>query len=189
LNAKHSTASRSSQQSSRQLLDRVAQAAGSSSSTSMRAPAPIPKPPERFPALPIALPAVLPTFRQVQRNTPWSASAGSGVRTPVSVPGPGANEPQKKGPKPLSNTLFPELPASSSARPKAAVSGNQSLKNILRDTTPVTSAWSGGASGSVVKAPEEDAEERASVPESGLGKSKKKGKQKQTLFTLGSFPT
>lgn len=188
MNAKHSTASRSSQQSSRQLLDRVAQAAGSSSGTSMRAPIPAPKPPERFPALPAALPAVVPTFRQAQRNTPWSASASSGVRAPVSVPGPGANESQKKGPTPLSKALFPELPASSSARPKATVGGNQSLKNILRDTTPTISAWSGGASGSVVNAPEEEAEERASVAESGSGKSKKKGKQKQTLFTLGSFP-
>lgn len=154
----------------------------------MRAPVPAPKPPERFPALPAALPAVIPTFPQGQRNTPWSTSAGSAVRVPVSVPGPSANESQKKVPIPLSKALFPELPASTSARPKAVVGGNQSLKNILRDTAPASSAWNGGGSGSATKAPEE-AEERGSVTESVSGRSKKKGKQKQTLFTLGSFPT
>jgi hypothetical protein len=184
LNVKHSTASRSSQQSSRQLLDRVAQAAGSSTA-SLSAPVQASRPPERFPTLPHAL----PPFRQAQRKTPWSASASSGVRAPISVPGPGATESRKKSPTPLSRAQFPELPASSSARPKATVGGNQSLKNILRDTTPATSAWSGGTSGSAAKAFEEEEGDGANATESAFGKSKKKGKQKQTLFTLGSFPT
>jgi hypothetical protein len=74
-------------------------------------------------------------------------------------------------------------------RQKASVSGNQSLKNILGDTTPAGSAWSGAAS-SAVKASEEVGEyvTNGNTTESSSGKAKKKGKQKQTLFTLGTFP-
>lgn len=196
INAKNTT-SRSSQQSSGQLLDRVARAAGSSSSA--RAPAPAPRPPERFPALQPALPAavIVPTVRQGQRNTPWSSSSASGFRAPVSVPGPGANEsrsrsrtPQKpRAPPSLSNSLFPELPTSTTARQKVNVSGNQSLTNIVGDLTPAGSAWAGGggASGSAAQIPDEDGDGDGQGP----AKSKKKGKQKQkqTLFTLGTFPS
>jgi hypothetical protein len=196
LNAKHSTASRSSQQS-RQLWDRVAQAAGSSSSASTRVPAPAPRPPERFPALQPALPAVVP-FRQAARNTPWSSSAAatSGFRAPSSMPGPGATEVRTKAPAqagtpaPLSNALFPELPSSSSTKQKAHVSGNQSLKNILGETAPVGSAWSSGSAGVAARmADEGEGGTNANAVESSPGKAKKKGKQKQTLFTLGAFPT
>jgi hypothetical protein len=90
----------------------------------------------------------------------------------------------------LSNALFPELPVSGSVRQKVnVVSGNQSLKNILGESTPVGSAW--GAAGSAVRAPEEEGEAsvNANATEWSHGKAKKKGKQKQTLFTLGTFPT
>jgi hypothetical protein len=96
-----------------------------------------------------------------------------------------------RAPVSLSNDLFPELPASSSGRQKATVSGNQSLKNILGDTTPVGSAWSSGAAGPAARATDdgEEGNTPANVVESGSGKAKKKGKQKQTLFTMGTFPT
>jgi len=194
LNAKNSTASRSSQQS-RQLWDRVAQAAGSSSSASTRVPAPVPRPPERFPALP----AVVPAFRQAARNTPWSSSAAatSGFRAPSSMsgPGPGATEVRTKAPEagtpaPLSNALFPELPSSSSTKQKAHVSGNQSLKNILGETAPVGSAWSSGSAGVAARTADEgEGSTDVNAVESSYGKAKKKkGKQKQT-FTLSAFLT
>ncbi|KZP18272.1 hypothetical protein FIBSPDRAFT_1046304 [Athelia psychrophila] len=213
LNAKNVTSTRSSRQSSGQLWDRVAQAAGPSSS-SARAPVPAPRPPPSFPPLQPALaPAPVQTFRQnANRTTPWSASSSGGVRAPTtapgpplptSVPGPGASlaDTRKKGPggqprppAPLSNSLFPGLPSSSSTRQKPAVRGNQSLKNIMGDNTPDASAWipsAGGSSGSATPAPTPAQEDGVETAAEAIApsKSKKKGKQKQTLFTLGSFPT
>lgn len=209
LNAKNSTARRSSQQSSRQVWDRVAQAAGSSSSSLSQAPAL--RPPDRFPSLqtPVARPAPAPVFRQGQRNTPWSASSGSGFRPPSSSsaqtgdprnqgpssrPGSGPSTPRPPPPK-LSNSLFPELPTSASARQKAPVSGNVSLRNILGVTAPPVPAWQAGSNTAAVaqttaSAGGADVDTDTVGSEEGQGKGKKsKGKQKQTLFTLGSFPT
>ncbi|KAG1782394.1 hypothetical protein EV702DRAFT_1064083 [Suillus placidus] len=194
LNVKHATATRASSQSSRQVWDRVAQAAGSSSSRIGSAPTPTPRPPDSFPVL--AGPSQpQPAFRQQQRNTPWASGSGSsstGSRAPTSVPTP-VVQPRavaKKGPPPppLTSTAFPVLPSSGNPRMKPLVSGNQSLRNILGETAPTVAAWksNGTVSGGGTPMPEE----QSVVEETASGKGKKgKGKQKQTLFTLGSFPT
>lgn len=189
LNAKHSTVTRSSQ-SSRQLLDRVAQAAASSSRLPL-------KPPERFPLLQPSVASSSSSvkqsnFRQAQHTTPWSASAAaaSGSSTPVSLPPAGSNSNGKTESPILSKGAFPQLPQSSVTRaPKNSVNGNQSLRNILGESVPANSAWGGasGQGGLAMHAPE-GAEEP--VPAGPTGKGKKgKGKQKQTLFTLGTFLT
>jgi hypothetical protein len=73
-------------------------------------------------------------------------------------------------------------------RQKASMSGNQSLKKILGEATPVGSAWSSGTVGLPLRTADEgESSMNADAVESG--KAKKKGKQKQTLFTLGTFPT
>ena len=161
LNAKQSTATRSQGQSSRQLLDRVARAAGSSSGPSTsgpgRATATAASTVNNFPPL---APSTGPApgsgttgFRQGPRKTPWSASSSSSspaasstpmFRAPVSVPGPGARS--KAAPPKLSHDAFPTLPTSTAAKvPRNAIGGNQSLRNILGDSTPSTAAW--GSSG------------------------------------------
>ena len=89
------------------------------------------------------------------------------------------------------------MPSLAASRPKPQVSGNVSLRNILGTTTgPVVSAWQpntamGDGNGQV-----EDQGEAGEGPVSGDTKAasqtkgkKGKGKQKQTLFTMGSFPT
>ncbi|EGN95836.1 hypothetical protein SERLA73DRAFT_162550 [Serpula lacrymans var. lacrymans S7.3] len=194
LNAKHATTSRSSNQSSRQVWDRVAQAAGSSTSSHGLAPspAPAPRPPDRFPALQMN-PSVGVGFRQGQRNTPWSASNSSGVRAPSSVPAPAVTVHKAaaaRAPPSLSKNAFPELPTSTSTRVKPSVSGNQSLRNILGDTTTITSAWKPGNNGVSAVQEESIATGDGAVGDISSGKGRKgKGKQKQTLFTLGTFPT
>lgn len=164
LNAKHATASRSSQQSSRQLWDRVAQAASASSSTSRNVPG-AGAPPStsssaahvvRFP--PLAGPSSTPAFRQPQRHTPWasaSSAAGSGssiTPTPAAAatPSPSAISPKKKGkgpqiqPPALSVTAFPELPT---AQPKAKPV--VSLRRVLGDAGPATSVWRASGNGNI----------------------------------------
>ena len=217
LKAKHSSATRSSSQSSQQVWNRVALAAESSSILpSTQAPRPFLQPVDRFPVLSgsgsgansssSSLPAS--GFRQGQRNTPWSGSSAPpsslGTRpTPTSVNVLGSSKSTKQAPK-LSSTLFPELPSSTTARAKPQVSGNVSLKNILGSkTVPVVSAWqpkSGDGSGLANTAVVEEQGEAGEGPVSGDAtaaatataqtKGKKgKAKQKQTLFTMGSFPT
>ncbi|KZT09676.1 uncharacterized protein LAESUDRAFT_646679 [Laetiporus sulphureus 93-53] len=201
LNVKHSTATRSSSQSSRQLWDRVARAAGSSSSPAPSTSAHPPRPSQAFPPLQPSAPAPSATpFRQPQRQTPWTSSAAAApvVRGPTSIPGPGANVRAKAAPV-LSKSAFPELPGAKTQRPpRAAIGSNQSLKRILGESTPAVPAWgtdgqngSTGAGGSGTAAPVEGPagiESASPQPTGGKGK-KGKGKQKQTLFTLGSFPT
>ncbi|KAL0946428.1 hypothetical protein HGRIS_012651 [Hohenbuehelia grisea] len=206
LNVKHSSAVRSSQGSSRQVWDRVAQAA-SSSSRPQQAPAagrrvdhfpPIQRAAASPATVAVAAPAPGPAFRQPQRSTPWASSgAGSGSRTPVSAPTPpplvsrpssqnfGAGKPRGPPPK-LSESAFPTLPAVA-PRPKAPVSGNQSLKNILGNAAPTTSAWQSGGTNSDHAS---TAVENGDTAATSGGKGKKnKGKQKQTLFKLGAFPS
>ncbi|KAI0748387.1 hypothetical protein C8Q80DRAFT_1270806 [Daedaleopsis nitida] len=183
LNAKHSTA-RSSAQSSRQLWDRVARAAASntpqpSSSSSAAASRPAASA-NAFPPLQTSAPggsgaSNTTPFRQPQRLTPWaaasaaaSAPAPQAPRAPTSVQGPGART-TKAGPAVLSKSAFPELPSSSAPRFPRAAPG--SGKNGSDSSTP-------GGEG----AAQADGEGAAG------GKKKGKGKQKQTLFTLGSFP-
>jgi len=132
--------------------------------------------PERFSALQPALPTVIP----VPRNTPWSSSAASGIRST------GSGEVQTKTRLvPLSSVLFPELPASSTAKQKTAMSGNQSLKNIVGGNVPAGSAWTSGNAGTA--ASEEQSTTNTNTVDVRSRKGKK-GKQKQTLFTLGTFP-
>ncbi|KAG6852301.1 hypothetical protein C0991_001115 [Blastosporella zonata] len=208
LNAKHATATRSSQRSSRQVWDRVAQAAGSSLGVNQTHAA---RPIDRFPALSTsnAGPSNAPAYRQGQRITPWSASgggSGSGYRPATSMPTPaqassthltmipdprasksssGRSTPQAPPPK-LSNALFPELPSTAPARTKAQVKGNVSLQNILGNPTPpAVPAWGSGSAPSPAVA--ESSGGNGEAPAAGKGK-KGKGKGKQTLFTLGSFP-
>ena len=213
LNAKHSTATRAaSAQSSHQLWDRVARAAASSpapgSAPAPRAGAPTANafPPLQGPSNGAA--GSSSSFRQPQRTTPWASSgAGAGasapspapvVRAPTSVPGPGART--KGGPAVFSKSAFPELPTSSTARlPKAAISGNQSLRNILGASAPAAPAWGGESGGSGSNTPAAGEQGAGGDGDGagagaggggggGSGKKKGKGKQKQTLFTLGTFP-
>jgi E3 ubiquitin-protein ligase ZNF598 len=92
-------------------------------------------------------------------------------------------------------------------RQKPLVSGNTSLKNILGDTgPPANSAWSssmpagenskgggpGGGSTDVNGDASENTTATAPAASSAAGGGKKgkgKGKAKQTLFTLGTFPS
>lgn len=101
----------------------------------------------------------------------------------------------KAAPPVMSKSAFPELAPSALAGrvPKAAVSGNQSLRNILGTTSPPTPVWESGKGSPGGSGPSTPAWEASlnelTVETNGGAKSKKgKGKQKQTLFTLGSFP-
>ncbi|KAI0823569.1 hypothetical protein BC628DRAFT_1420857 [Trametes gibbosa] len=213
LNAKNSTAARSHTQSSRQLLDRVARAAEStsaqaSSSRGARAMAINSFPPLQSTAAGSSSSAT--PFRQPQRVTPWASGgatttpppAAPVVRVPTSVPGPGAKA--RSGPAVFSKSAFPELPTGNGPRvPKGAVSGNQSLRKILGESAPAQAAWrasgSGGDSGASTPGEpaatsEGDANGQSQSQVQGQsqgagagGKKKGKGKQKQTLFTLGSY--
>ncbi|KAJ7147912.1 hypothetical protein C8R43DRAFT_889420 [Mycena crocata] len=203
LNAKHATAGRGGRQSA-QVWDRVAQAASSSA------------PAQRFPALGPSSSAT-PASRGApgQRNTPWSASGAgraapigfaasssfvppssnggpASLPTPFSTPGSSAPAPGK-APK-LSNALFPELPPSAAARQKATVSGNVSLRNILGTGAGPAGpgAWGAGANTGPSTPPlvqEESGAAGGGPGGGGGGKKKGKGKGKQTLFTLGTFPS
>jgi len=207
LNAKHATASRSSQQSSRQVWDRVARAANASSSSSLFPP--LAGPSSSFVAAPVTSSGVhsMATttttttggFRKAVRQTPWASGSGSSggggagvLGTPVSVAS-GARSSQKRDkearagrPPVLSTAAFPELPTTGQPRMKPVVGGNASLRNILGETTPATPAWKANGSGASEGGPVET--QGGSVPETPTKGKKSKGKQKQTLFTLGSFP-
>ncbi|PBK93301.1 hypothetical protein ARMGADRAFT_929972 [Armillaria gallica] len=182
LNAKHSTGSRSSQQSSRQVLDRVARAASSESA--------VPTAVVKFPPLSSqTASSSSPAFRQPQHKTPWSAGGATTSRGPtlISGPLPGSSTKVTNAPRPtppkLNEATFPELP-SAAPRAKPPVGGNTSLRNILGTSTPPPqTVWSATSSSSASPAPD-------IAPEESAPKGKKnKGKQKQTLFTLGTFPT
>ncbi|KAF5364596.1 hypothetical protein D9758_005587 [Tetrapyrgos nigripes] len=224
LNAKHSTAARSSRGTAK-VWDRVAQAAGSSSTApnARHVPGALPPQPQRpaFPPLASGSQAPGPAFRNPQHKTPWSGSgsgAGSGTGPGSSTPNsrpivpfsvPAVRRQQQKAPPKLSNALFPELPSSGNTRQKPQLGGNQSLRNILGTSgAPPRSKWGSGGPGTTTTttpspAAHEDVDESlnsgiveavvggdnsGSAPSGGKGK-KGKGKQKQTLFTLGSFPT
>ena len=78
--------------------------------------------------------------------------------------------------------------------PKPAIGGNKSLKNIVGET-PSASAWEApkgntGAAGDSTGDNGTNNGEESAVAETPGNKGKKgKGKQKQTLFTLGVFPS
>ena len=191
MNAKHQT-SRSSR-SRRQVLDRVAAAASSSSW-----PQPQSQPVNHFPTLApnLQLPAKpnpAPTRPQQKSTTPWTGngqSSSSGFRPQVQQP-VSVNKPRPKkttAPPSLSKSAFPQLPtaAVSNKPPKEFMSGNKSLKNILGESLPVQPAWGQGPSTHSTQ-PSSPPPEPEPEPTTTKGK-KAKGKQKQTLFKLGSFP-
>jgi len=72
---------------------------------------------------------------------------------------------------------------------KVPVSGHMSLMNIS-GSSGVTNAWLGNSPppGGIIAAGQPPPQTQ-SKDELASGKSKKKGKQKQTLFTFGSIPT
>ncbi|THH20876.1 hypothetical protein EW146_g533 [Bondarzewia mesenterica] len=176
LSAKSATATRSTRQSSRAVWDRVAKAASSSGTSHVA------RPTDRFPTLQPSAPPVTAGFRQPQRPTAWSASA-SGQSVPPPSPPSSSPQPPRPSPPSLSKSLFPELPSSTSSRSKPVISGsNASLQKVLGSAAPATSAW--GSSSSVTAATE-----TTGAAQESTGRKKGKGKQKQTLFTLGSFPT
>ncbi|KAJ6607239.1 hypothetical protein B0H10DRAFT_2178547 [Mycena sp. CBHHK59/15] len=195
LNAKHATASRGG----RQVWDRVAQAASSSSSPSSAGKNTAA---QRFPTLgPASASSSSAAPRPGQRNTPWagrSAAPATGFAASSSFVPPASNgglpavtpfsahmptAPATGKPK-LSSALFPELPPSAAARQKAPVNGNVSLRNILGTPAPAQGAWGAGAGAS------DSAKEEGGAESGGGGKKKgNKGKGKQTLFTLGTFPS
>ena len=206
------------------MWNRVALAASSSGSNPPSIAEHFPPPPttaaasskpvqERFPSLGngSGSSSSLTAPRPGQRATPWSASSATppSLRTQatvVSSSGPaikaasGGRSGPKQAPPKLSNSLFPELPTSSSSRASVPqVKGNVSLKNILgASTAPAVAAWGAGGGGGGVggnvndNAPASDpsaAVEGEGVQTGPKAGKKGKGKQKQTLFTLGSFPT
>ena len=190
LNAKHQTARTSRPRG--QVLDRVAAAASNS-----------PRPKQRsqvanhFPALastsqspPKPKPTPTPSRPQQKSTTPWinsgqgpSSSFPAQVQQPASVVQP---RPKKTpAPPPLSKSVFPELPTVAPNKPpKAFISGNKSLKNILGDNIPAQPAWGQGPS-TQPSSPPPDPDPEATTTKGRKGK----GKQKQTLFKLGSFPS
>jgi len=218
LNAKHSTKSRSSQKSSRAVWERVAQAASSSSAPSASTSSLNQFPAlERFPVLQAASlsgPAIRPPS-QGQRMTPWTGSvmgsssaparpAEAKVQVVPTLQRSTSNSSKKSQRLPkLTSSQFPELPSSSAPRQKPSMGGNSSLKNILGVSAgPSVAAWQAGASESVsvissdfvglnVTETLDVGGEAGSMQGGGGGQwkgRKGKGKQKQTLFTLGSFP-
>ncbi|KAL4064806.1 hypothetical protein V8B97DRAFT_1875710 [Scleroderma yunnanense] len=188
------TIARSSKQSSRQVWDRVAQAAGSSSRT---VPGALPRwssssqTADRFPPLPSL--STSPRPLPPQRNTPrvpgpstssFLVSSASTTKVPTT---------QRKPPPTLTSAAFPELPSSTTARMKPPVGGNQSLRNIRGDSVPTGSAWTNDRHSTAGEtAPGLLGEQMQTLTNSEEvgGKGRKgKGKQKQTLFVLGAFPT
>jgi hypothetical protein len=188
-------------QAQRAVWDRVAQAA------------------ERGATYPALAPGQTPgggRKRGGRTTTAWSASAssvsaGSGGGNlnaaattannnndaPALSLGSGKPPPAPPPPVPaLSNAAFPTLPSSATPRARPVRSARSSqLQHILGSAPPATSAWApgrpaqdeaGGGTG--------EAEEMVSPPppaEGGAagGKKRGKGKQKQTLFMFGSYPT
>ncbi|KAJ7154119.1 hypothetical protein C8R46DRAFT_445387 [Mycena filopes] len=213
LNAKHATATAARGGRGAQVWDRVAQAASASAANPGASSS------SAFPAPVFGKSSTAGRATGAQRNTPWATGAGrpaqptgyaasssfvppsstngssSNVPTPYSTPGVGAGAAsggKVGGPPKLSNSLFPELPTSSAARTKAVVSGNQSLRNILgtQPAPPVGAAWGSGGGGAGAGAnDEEGAGVAGGGGGAGGGKKKGKGKTKQTLFTLGTFPS
>ncbi|KAG8217953.1 hypothetical protein J3R82DRAFT_6124 [Butyriboletus roseoflavus] len=145
-----------------------------------------------------------------------SSASASGSSTVVAAtatvpaPPPTAIPPKKKGkgpavgqPPTLSVAAFPELPTAHPRAKPPPARGNASLRYIFGDAAPTTSAWNGNgnehvAGSVVVGAGAEVAGVTQTLVQGGVpaqerseatgGKGRKgKGKQKQTLFTLGSF--
>jgi E3 ubiquitin-protein ligase ZNF598 len=173
---------RTSQQSTRNMLERVANAA--SSPTTSRS--------EGFPVLTAPLnKSKLKTGSRLGNPTPWSSSSANRQPPPTSsatvqsfsVPGPATTSKAKSDAPKFSNSLFPSLPPPSST---TALEARQ-LVNGDRNKKPSNTAW-GSSHESIPVTPAESENENNEALVNPRGK-KKKGKEKQTLFTLGTFPT
>ena len=114
---------------------------------------------------------------------------------PTLVPARNQAPTPRPPPPQLSATLFPTLPSSGSNnnQHKPSVSGNRSLQHILGEAnTSSANAW--GQKKDVLtthptaSVTEADIDMLPVATGASKGK-KKKGKEKQTLFTLGTFPT
>ncbi|KZS99117.1 hypothetical protein SISNIDRAFT_447961 [Sistotremastrum niveocremeum HHB9708] len=185
LNVKKSVSTNASSTAGRRVLDRVARAATSGSATPG-----LPRQIDRFPPLQ-SRPETAP-YRQGQRVTPWASSSQTSVNAPAtgpslqssSVPRPNGNAPNRPKPPQLSAALFPSLPSQSQST--AVLARNLVNRNKTNDSPQTNSAWgpaSAAGGGDEVNVGTTEGSENAP-----RGK-KKKGKEKQTLFTLGSFPT
>jgi len=132
------------------------------------------------------------------RNTAWSASAASvsagsgGGNNNDNVPQGGKPPPAPPPPAPvLSNAAFPTLPSSAAPRARPVVSARSGqLQHILGSAPPAASAWAPGRPTQDEAASARETEEVAPPAEVAAGGKKKgKGKQKQTLFMFGSYPS
>lgn len=196
LNVKHSTAPK---RNKGQVWDRVARAASSSFNSSVGAAGPSSRPAERFPVLQRAqLPAIAsnstvrpqPAFRSSSHTTPWTSSAGNAAPALQSKVRSETKGKSSGGSVNLSSSAFPALPTTA-ARPKPLVKGNQSVRNIVGNPGPTINVWSGegandadGINEAITDEPTQPAD-----PVAQQKKGKKKGKEKVTLFTLGTFPS
>ncbi|TFL07380.1 hypothetical protein BDV98DRAFT_578801 [Pterulicium gracile] len=190
LNIKHTSSARSSNQSSRRVWDRVAQAAG-------QPPANGSTPRNAFPSLqakagpaPRVVPgSQAPTWKPNKPSMVAPAPAvafpslGASSSRPFSVsrpaPGPRATPPK------INNSMFPELPTATNIREKPPISGNSSLRNILGSKPPPSNLWNGSSSSSNMDPPTSESTAAAAPQNSSKGKGKK-GKGK-TVYTLSSF--
>ncbi|KAG8891047.1 hypothetical protein FRB98_000056 [Tulasnella sp. 332] len=163
-----------------------------------------------FPALSSGGPTT--AHRIAQRSTPWT-TAGAGVvphtptpSVPSSTPPPirpysvpanrqnkdgGRKNGEKSAAPMISKAGFPALPTTEPVVvPRVYISGNQSLRNIGGGPSmPAVNAWSGGTpnAGPSEAGSNNSGQIRNVVANDGGGKEKKKkGKAKETLFTLGS---
>lgn len=128
---------------------------------------------------------VAPTPRLPQRSTPWISSSNKIDVSAFSREN--AAESSNDAPK-LSNQAFPALPTAT-ARTKPAVGGNQSLRNIIGNSGSATNAWDAVPQENVASRQTDDNINEVATDNANQKKrGKKKGKEKVTLFTLGTFP-
>jgi hypothetical protein len=200
LNVKQTTRARRANNSPRSVWDRIEQVANSSQPLLRTSGTNTPPDSNLFPSLAQARinpPQPMPAFRQKPHTTAWSASASGSVPSsstqpsivPHSVPARPASPPRPGKPKPpptQSQQAFPSLPASSRfGVPKEALGGNQSLRKIR--------GLDGEVPESVWGKPSSSTQASSSTPGTeGTGTANAKGKKKkgkETLFTIGAFPT
>lgn len=124
-------------------------------------------------------------------STPWSSGGAQAsqhlIIAPARAPEPVRSGPAARAPAIASSSAFPDLPSSSNSRvviPK--LSGNQSLRRIAGETPAPANVWGaeGGNSGG-----NDGVGSDLNVGQQGGGGKGKKKKGKETLFTLGSFPS
>lgn len=204
LNIKHQTRG-----PARSVWDRVEQAASSS------APRPPPPPQTRatpkpsanaFPSLGTSSSGAAGPSGSLppHSSTAWSLHGAPAPRAPLSssskivlVPsepraaaskGGSSTSKQHKPPPAQNESAFPGLPSGPYPKtiPKDALSGNPSLKLIKGEQPPPTSAWGSAGSSPATGVTQSSAGMPAASNAPPEARGKKKGKGKQTLFTIGS---